>query len=106
MHSDDHEDCDREFELNTAYYVLAWIRTISFIFIVLPFVIYCIWIMWKDKNKLYVKKRRPIIILILIILNLSIDFRMFIMYIYNTKMLAYCLPVYSTILQPCKAAVQ
>ena len=73
--SHDHED-HIDFELNTTYYVMAWIKTISFIVIVVPFVIYCLRIMWKDRNKPYVKKRRPSIILILTILNLFIDFRM------------------------------
>ena len=82
-HEDDHDDHDdhHEFEMDTTYYVVAWIKTLSFLLIVIPFVIYCLWTMWKDRNETYVKKRRPIIILILIIFNLFIDFRMF--YIIN-----------------------
>ena len=68
--------------INQTYYIVTWTKYACFTFIMLPFVIYCVYLMYKDRDRNYVKKRRPKLILQLIFWNLIIAICMYILHLY------------------------
>ena len=53
-------------------YVMAIISLTVYCMIVFVFAPYCLWIFYKDRNEMYAKKRRPALVIGLIVINLLI----------------------------------
>ena len=63
-----------EVEGTTIFYVAGWTKITIFFLILIPFIIYCLRIMWNDRDQQYVQKRRPTLIIMMILLNIYIAF--------------------------------
>ena len=57
-------------ETDKLHHELMLSKFLFFTFIYVPFLVYCLLILWQDRKQIYVKKRRPMIIVLIIFTNM------------------------------------
>ena len=58
---------------NDINYIMAIISLVTCCIITFVYVPYCLWIFYKDRNEMYAKKRRPVLVIALILTNVVIQ---------------------------------